>query len=370
MIPVMSQATGLAYSGLLKPLLWSFPADAVHETTVSLGAKSLSFAPLRAATRKIYRFDHPNLQTQLAGIPLKNPYGLAAGFDYGANLTQCLEAMGFGFQTVGSISHQPYGGNTPPMLGRLPLSQSLWVNKGFKNDGAPAVKEKLGALEFPHPVGISVGATNRTYKNEGEQTEEYRLAFQTLRQNPNHAYWELNISCPNLAAGTNFQDAQALSRLLKMVDSLELKRPFFVKMPIDVSRAEMIGLIKTIERSSAAGVIIGNLTKKADPKTFWMIERQKYQKGGFSGRPTRALSTNHIRTAYQTSEGRLEIIGCGGIFTLQDSVEKIRAGASTLQLITALILHGPQVVGQLNRQLSGYLQEHGYDHISQMVGVE
>lgn len=370
MIEPLSKLTGIVYRNIAKPALFCIPADTVHENMVSAGSLAMNITPIRALTSAVYRYDHPSLEQTLAGIPLKNPIGLAAGFDYGANLTQALEPLGFGFQTVGTITHGVYAGNKPPMLGRLPKSQSLWVNKGFKNDGAETVQEKLAEMEFSHPIGISVGATNRVYKNEEEQINEYLSAFLTLDKNTNHAYWELNISCPNLAAGTNFQDPDALKRLLTVVDALELDRPFFIKMPIDITKEQLIALLIVIEQSSAAGIIIGNLTKKADPRQFWLQERLKYDHGGFSGKPTRSKSTELIRTAYHFTEGRLIIIGCGGVFGVDDAVAKLKAGASALQLITGMILCGPQIVGQINFDLARYLEREGYHHITELIGVE
>jgi dihydroorotate dehydrogenase subfamily 2 len=370
MIEPLSKLTGLVYRNVAKPALFCIPADTVHVHMVAAGSLAMEVAPIRALTSTIFRYDNPLLEQTLAGIELKTPIGLAAGFDYGAHLTQSLEALGFGFQTVGTISNGAYAGNKPPMLGRLPKSQSLWVNKGFKNDGAEAVQKKLADFTFTNPVGISVGATNKSYKNEEEQINEYLSAFLTLDQNTNHAYWELNISCPNLAAGTNFQDPDALQRLLHAVDALELDRPFFIKMPIDITKEQLISLLIVIEQSSAAGIIIGNLTKKADPRQFWLQERLKYDHGGFSGRPTRAKSTELIRTAYHFTEGRLIIIGCGGIFDANDAIAKLKAGASALQLITGMILCGPQIVGQINLDLTRYMKREGYHHLSELVGVE
>lgn len=370
MIEPLSKLTGITYRNVAKPALFCIPADKAHEGMVAAGSLAMKLSPVRALTSSLFRYDHPLLEQNLAGIQLKTPIGLAAGFDYGANLTHALESLGFGFQTVGTITNQAYEGNKPPMLGRLPLSQSLWVNKGFKNDGAEAVQKKLADYEFPHPVGISVGATNRTYKNEADQINEYLAAFLTLDQNTNHSYWELNISCPNLAAGADFQEPAALSRLLSAVDTLELEQPLFIKMPIDITKEQLISLLIIIEQSTAAGIIIGNLTKKSDSKQFWLQERFLYDHGGFSGKPTRALSTEHIRTAYHFTEGRLAIIGCGGVFGIEDAVEKLKAGASALQLITGLILRGPQIVGQINLDLVRYMEREGYHHLSELIGVE
>lgn len=370
MISFMSDLTGKVYQSVLKPVLFRFPADRVHEVMVKIGDLSMQAPLIREVTQTLYRFDDQKLMQNLAGMQLDTPIGLAAGFDYGAQLTHALQPLGFGFQTVGTITFGAYSGNTPPMLGRLPLSQSLWVNKGFKNDGAVNVRQKLSKKMFPHPVGMSVGATNKSYKNADEQIAEYIQAFKVLNKNKNHAYWELNISCPNLAAGTDFQTPALLKKLLRAVDELKLNRPLFIKMPVDITPTELKRLLDVILESSAKGIIIGNLTKKSTTSAFDTSERETFSKGGFSGAPVRAISEKLIRVAYQHTKGKLIIIGCGGIFSAQDAIKKFRAGASALQLITGLIYCGPQMVGQINRDIKTYMDKEGYQHISEMIGVE
>jgi dihydroorotate dehydrogenase len=158
MITINYFAWGYRY--ITKPVLFLFPPEFIHESITSLGEFFGRSSSMRFLFRKLFTFNDQRLTQEIAGIPFVTPVGLAAGFDYEAKLTQILPAVGFGFQTVGTITNNPYGGNPPPMLGRLPKSRSLMVNKGFKNLGITVTLRKLSHKTFGNAVGISIGRTN------------------------------------------------------------------------------------------------------------------------------------------------------------------------------------------------------------------
>ncbi len=370
MIKPLSDLTGVVYRQVMKPVLFRLPADQVHESFLNLG-EVLGNTPLRSIMRTGWAYQHPALTQKIQGIEFSTPLGLAAGFDYNAQLTSVLPDLGFGWHTIGSITHGRYGGNPAPMLGRLPLSNSLWVNKGFKNPGAAAVIKKLEISSLRMPTGISIGATNRSYDSLAEQIGEYESAFQEFATSGlNHAYYELNISCPNLKVGVGFQDPAALRQLLQMVTSLNLTKPVWVKMPIDLDNQTFLTLVELIAQHHLAGIIVGNLTKDYRNPALFQTEAQRWQKGGFSGKPTQQRSNAKIRLAYRHFGQDLIIVGTGGIFTAADAYQKIRCGASLLQLITGLIYQGPQVVGQIHHGLVKLLQRDGFNHLSAAIGVE
>lgn len=369
MISSLSWLTGEVYRRAGKPLLFLVRADYVHAGMLALG-EFFGKTPLPKILAPVYRYQNPILSQTIDGIQFQEPVGLAAGFDYNVSLPQFVYAFGMGWNTVGTVTYGYYAGNTPPMLGRLPKSRSLWVNKGFKSDGAAAVKKKIASLQPPVPLGISIGATNRLYTTQEDQILEYVKAFQELGNDLPNTYWELNISCPNLATKNDFQNPTSLYELVKAVEALKLTKPVYLKMPIDLETPDFMALLKVVKKSGLAGIIIGNLTKKASPKQFWMQERQNYTKGGFSGLPTQERSDYLIGVAYQYFRGAKTIIGCGGIFNAQDAYRKIRNGANVLQLITGLIYEGPQLPGQIHCDLATLLKRDGYSHISQTVGVE
>lgn len=363
---------GLVYRTIFKPVVFLFDAERVHKTIVFIGEFFGGSVLVRPIVQYLFTMHHPTLSQTKMGITFKHPVGLAAGFDYDAQLTQTLEPWGFGFQTIGTITHMPYEGNAPPRLGRLPKSKSLMVNKGFKNLGADATIKKLTGLRFLLPVGISIGRTNsHSPMSQSESVADIVSAFKKFEQsNLPHSYYELNISCPNLHGDVSFYPPENLRTLLTAIDTLNLSKPILVKMPIEKSDDETLTLLEVISHHSPKGVIFGNLQKNRKDPSFDETEVTKWDKGNFSGKPTFIRSNELIKLAYQTYGKRFVIVGCGGIFSAKDAYIKIRLGASLLQLITGMIFQGPQLIAEINNGLTELLHYDGFKNVSQAVGVD
>lgn len=344
--------------------------EKVHLRAVALGERLGKNALAKKFIGFWLRQEFPELKQKISGIDFALPVGLSAGFDYEARLTQILPAVGFGFTAVGTITNQPYEGNPRPMLGRLIKSGSLMVYKGFKNLGATATAAALAPLKFSIPIGVSIGRTNsRALTTQAESVADIIAAFKIFESSlVRHAYYELNISCPNLFGDISFYPLANLEELLVAIDDLKLSRPVFVKMPIEKTDEEARTLLEVIARHSPVGVIFGNLQKNRDEKTFVSDEIQQWPKGGFSGRPTWDRSNELISLTHKEFGQRFVIIGCGGIFSAADAYEKIKRGASLLQLITGLIFVGPQLIAQINSGLVDLLRRDGYKNISEAVG--
>lgn len=353
-----------AYQVLLKPILFKFNPETIHHLFVRFGKYLGMTSITRAVTRWCFSYPNP-VPITLAGIDFPNKVGLCAGFDYDADLTQILPDIGFGFATLGTVTLHPYEGNTRPMLTRFPNSKALLVNKGFKSIGAHAVIKKLEGQSFRIPIGISIGSTNKIFTSSAEQiadvVETFRL-FEASRVE--HAYYELNISCPNTKGGQPFTDAKRLDSLLKALRPLQIKKPVFVKLPIDIAdgmsrSATHTQLLSLVERMSKeawiVGLISGNLTKDHANTAVTTTERAHWKdhKGGVSGKPTFERSNALISALRKRFGSRFLIIGTGGVFSGEDAVTKIQAGADLVQLITGMIYQGPQVIGDINWVLSG-----------------
>lgn len=336
-----------------KPLLFSIDPERIHRVMVTIGRISGEFWPMKRLIAYCFQVTHPDLHKTIAGITFPNPVGLAAGYDYHADLTQVLSSVGFGFQSVGTITNSPYEGNPRPMLGRLPKSKSLMVNKGYKNLGADATIRKLTGISFPIPVGISIGVTNSSSMNTLEKVIDDILAcFQKFEQSTvQHAYYELNISCPNLKVDVSLYPPASLDQLLKSLDALKLSRPVFIKMPIEKSDQEYKSMLDVILKHKIAGVIIGNLAKDRKNPALNPEEVKQFSVGNFSGKPTWESSNHLIATTRKYVKNKLIIIGCGGIFSPEDAQVKLDAGADMLQLITGMIYSGPQLIGSINHHL-------------------
>jgi dihydroorotate dehydrogenase subfamily 2 len=365
------------YDHFARRLLFRFDSELIHERLVGVGGLLGKCSVTRGITRGLFRTSDPMLETTVAGIHFKNPVGLAAGFDYRADLSPILPCIGFGFGTIGTITNSPYEGNPKPRLGRLPRSRSLLVNKGFKNDGIDATLEKLKRRHYSFSpsfaVGMSIGKTNTHYEmTQAEAVIDVVIAFKKAEASRlSFSYYELNISCPNLYGSATFYPPENLRALLVAVTALKLSRPLFIKMPIEKSDAEteaMLDIILTFPE--IAGVIFGNLQKNRQTPGVVPEESAKYPVGHLSGLPTQKDSDRLIRLAYRKSKRGFAVIGCGGIFTAEDAYRKIRLGASLVQFITGLIYEGPQLAAQINAGLIKLLKKDGFRNVSEAVGKD
>jgi len=357
---------------VIKRFLFLIDPEIIHEQMVQFGERLGAFTVVQRLTSTVFNPAYPTLSQKIAGISFATPIGLSAGFDYESKLTQILYSLGFGFQTIGTISHLPWGGNPKPRLGRLPQSKALLVNKGFKNPGAKSVVEKLKPLSFHNAVGVSIGQTNHgQFQTLPEVIQDIMAAFRQFEKGKlQHRYYELNISCPNLQTKLNFYKPKNLALLLQAVDKLKLTRPVFVKMPISESDETVLALLQVITKHSPVGVIIGNLQKNRLDPAVVPSEREGLGKGNLSGKPTFARSNHLIALAYREFHPRLIIIGCGGVFSAEDAYQKIQLGASLIQLITGMIFQGPQVIAQINQGLAEQVSRDGYRSLSQAIGTQ
>lgn len=348
--------------------------ELVHNSITRLGKTLGKIKTSKDLIKSLFFFASPALRQKIAGIEFGNPIGLSAGFDYNAELTQILPSVGFGFASVGTITNLPYEGNPRPRLGRLPKSKSLLVNKGFKNKGTDIISGNLSRLIFAIPIGISIGRSNSSrLKTLEESIDDIVASFKKFEKSGvKHSYYELNISCPNLIHGgqsITFYPPKNLEILLSNLDSLRLKKPMFVKMPISEPDENFKAMLEVIARHKVSGVIIGNLQKDRSHPSFDKSEIKKAKNGNFSGIPCRARSNELISLAYKTVGSKLVIVGCGGVFGAHDAYEKIKLGSSLVMLITGMIYKGPQLIGQINRDLVKLLKEDGYKNISEAVGA-
>ncbi len=360
------------YKGILKPILFKFDPETIHGYFLAIG----QFIGKHAVTKKIsgffWNYKNPSLEHNILNINFKNPVGLAAGFDYEAKLTQILPTVGFGFETIGTITNKAYEGNVKPRLGRLIKSRSLLVNKGFKNLGIKETLKNLEGLNFKIPIGLSIGVTNTpALSGQDDAIRDIVESFEaTENSTVPFGYYELNISCPNLQVEVEFYSPESLDALLNAVTKKSLSKPLLIKMPIDKTDAEVLQMLKVIEKYPVAGVIFGNLQKNKNDPALDPSEVVRFTKGFYSGKPTEKRSNELISLAYKTSGRKLIIIGCGGVFCAEDAYRKIKLGASLVQMITGMIFEGPQVISDINLGLAKLLKADGYKNISEAIGKE
>ena len=373
MIAPLATTIGTLYRRIAKPLLFRLQPDGVHGRMITAARLAAHVPFFAACAKRILRFDQPAVLSQtLHGVRFANPIGLAAGLDKNAELLPLLPSVGFGFGTVGSVTREPCAGNPRPWFYRLPAHKSLVVHVGLANKGAAAVQRQIarwGARKplRTFPVVVSVAKTNNPQTcSDQEAIADYLGSLQLLQHDPHVAVLELNISCPNTYGGEPFTDPQRLEQLLSAVDALDIAKPIWVKMPINHTWQEFDALLAVVTQHNVQAVTIGNLNKKRDAISSDDLPSQVH--GNLSGLPTQALSDSLIEQTYQHYGDKLLIVGVGGVFTAQDAYRKLCLGASLVELITGLIYEGPQLIGQINRELADLFARDGYPTITQAIG--
>lgn len=303
----------------------------------------------------LYSYKNKKLNKNVLGIDFENPVGLAAGFDYDGHLVKVMKHIGFGFNTVGTVTAKLYEGNKAPRLGRLIKSQSILVNKGFKSEGAVKVAKRLDSKKLDgHAIGISVGSSNIPSVNTIEKAiKDYLFTFKLFKEKSYVKYFELNVSCPNAAMSESFLDLKNFENLVKTVVNLNLKQPIFIKMPNEITLQDAERLVSVGLKYSIKGYIFSNLVKDRSNKFFVKseIEEVANLKGNFSGKPCFENSNKLLKHIRSKFGDKVVLVGLGGIFTPQDAIEKFESGADLVQLITGMIFEGPQIAGEINYNL-------------------
>lgn len=342
----------MLYRSILKPILFRFDPELVHDCFIALGEKLGNFRPAYILLNLIYGFRGRGAEIMVDGLCYRTPIILGAGFDYNARLVNILPALSFGGVEVGSITARPCRGNPKPRLTRLPKSQSILVNKGLCNDGVDAVikrlKNKTKAKDFV--VGVSIARSNveETVSTE-EGINDYLESFKKLNQANVGDYFTLNISCPNAFGGETFAEPVSLEKLLMALSQVSCDKPVYIKMPINLDWLSFDDLLKVIEKFKIAGVIIGNLNKDYSALAVRDEAPEKYR-GGLSGRPCFKLSNDLIYKTREKYGRRFTIIGSGGIFSPQDALKKLSLGADLVQIITGMIFEGPGLVKEIAKE--------------------
>ncbi len=364
-----------SYAGLLKPVLFKFDPEEVHDAFTGVGAWLGSYDWTRKLTKFMFDYRNPRLEQEVRGIHFRNPVGLSAGFDYQGKMSGIMPAVGFGFESMGTVTKSYYEGNAKPRLGRLPRSKSLLVNKGFKSGGIEAVlNENVRFVDENFNLGISIGATNSAKTSTPKtQIEDILLSLDYLVSHELYekfAYVEINISCPNVKGAGSLGSVKYLDPLLEGVRERVGNKPVWVKFPIEIDWSEAAKLIEVMINRGVHSVVIGNLLKKRDPVKFDADELARFagKKGNFSGKPTWELSNALIEKTFNHYGSEISIVGVGGIFSAVDAYHKLKLGASLVELITGMVYRGPQLIGEINAGLMKLMDRDGFENIGQVVG--
>jgi dihydroorotate dehydrogenase len=361
------------YRKLGRPVFFRMDPEKAHHVVIH-GLKTAGAVPgMPTLMKAMYGVpERPELAVDLCGIHFPNPVGLAAGLDKEGQAVKGFSSIGFGFLEVGTVTPKAQPGNESPRLFRLVPDEALINRMGFNNSGAEAMAASLRKLSnHSIPVAVNIGKNKATPNEQAE--DDYRKCVKVLY--PYGDFFVVNISSPNTPDLRNLQHGDELRRLLAAVreemaeqaKQLGLgEKPVLVKLAPDLSDAELEYMMDTVMASGIAGVIATNTTIRRDGLTH----KHASETGGLSGRPLTARSTEVIRRIYKQTGGKLPIIGSGGIFTAEDAYEKIRAGASLVEVYTALIYRGPGLLRDINHGLSELLKRDGYAHITDATGAD
>jgi len=341
-----------SYKYILKPILFLLDPELVHDGFTYAGESIENIAIIS----KLFRYDNSALKKKILGLEFDNPIGLAAGFDYDGHMARVMKHIGFGFNTVGTVTAIAYSGNIKPRLARLPKSRSLLVNKGFKSGGALDVRYRLDKkILTRHTIGISVGSSNLPQIDTLKKAiDDYLYTFKLFAPRKYIKYFELNISCPNTRLKGTFSDPNNFRELCRAISKLKLKQSIFVKMPNEISFKDSDKLVQIALNHDITAFIFSNLVKDRTNPVFdtQEIAQVSHLDGNFSGKPTFANSIRLIQHAREKFGKNIVIVGTGGVFNADDAKAKFTAGADLVQLITGMIYEGPQLIGQINRELS------------------
>jgi dihydroorotate dehydrogenase len=302
------------------------------------------------------------LGVEVAGVAFPNPLGMAAGFDKDAEAPDALLGLGFGFAEVGSITPLPQLGNPRPRLFRLAEDRAVINRMGFNNRGAAEAVERLRARQGrPGIVGVNIGAN----KDSPDRVADY--AMMTRLMAPFASYLAVNISSPNTPGLRALQDEAALTALLDAV--LDARGtpgpPVFLKVAPDLQPADIDAIARIALDKRLGALIVSNTTVSRPP----LRSRHAGEAGGLSGAPLRSLAQQRLADFHKATGGALPLVGVGGVATAEDAWARIRAGASLVQLYSALVYEGPGIARRIVKGLEALMRRNGFASIAEAVGT-
>lgn len=337
------------YKLLIRPLLFLLPAEKAHHFTFSLVRLMHKIPGIAGLNRALFTLSDPRLKRNLFGLEFPNPIGLAAGFDKDAKLYRELSNYGFGFIEIGTLTPKGQPGNPQPRLFRLRADEALINRMGFNNGGVDEALTRLKADRGNLIVGGNIGK-NKVTPNE-EATNDYLQCFEALF--PYVDYFVVNVSSPNTPNLRALQEREPLTQLLNALQEVNNKKdkrkPILLKIAPDLTNEQLDDIVGIVQDSKIDGLIATNTTIDRTGLQESELSLNDIGAGGLSGKPVRNRSTEVIRYLNEKSNGAIPIIGVGGIYTAEDAIEKLKAGASLVQVYTGFIYEGPAMVKKINK---------------------
>lgn len=348
------------YNEVAMPLVRLIDPETAHNLAVKI--IKFGFSPTQKTN------DSSTLNTNLFGLKFNNPLGMAAGFDKQGEAVDGLSKMGFGFVEIGSVTPEPQPGNPKPRVFRLIQDNAVINRYGFNSDGHETVYKRLSNIKnnknFHGIIGVNLGKN----KTSDDPIKDYADGIKKFSDIAD--YFVINISSPNTVGLRNLQNKKNLEELLSSLnnlrDTMTIKPPLLLKLAPDLTDDEKQDIADVIQKnkSKVDGLILSNTTITRNN----LIDIQKNETGGLSGAPLTDMSTKLISDMYKRTNGKIPIIGVGGIFSGKDAYDKIAAGASLVQIYTSYIYHGPPIVNKIKNELNDLILSNGYSSVNDVVG--
>jgi dihydroorotate dehydrogenase len=339
---------------LLRPLTFALDAERAHRAAIAALKLMPSTLPPKFPA---------SLHSTVAGLDFPSPVGLAAGFDKDAEVPERMLRLGFGFVEVGTVTPKPQTGNDKPRLFRLARDKAVINRMGFNNLGQPAAFDRLRQLTHVHGIiGVNIGAN----KDSPDRIADYVSGVRAM--SPVARYLTINVSSPNTPGLRQLQDEGALGALLSAIGEARDRKgpPIFLKVAPDLGEGEPDRIVRVAIRHKIDAIIVANTTILRPPlRSRWAKEQ-----GGLSGEPLKPLALKALRDFRSASGGEMPLIGAGGIATAEDAWERFRAGASLVQLYSAMVYEGPGIARQIARGLAERLAREGMTDIAETIGSE
>jgi dihydroorotate dehydrogenase len=342
---------------ILRPFLFNIDPETAHD----LAIKSLKFNPLPSKMFEVE--DEQMLKVQLLGKNFPNPIGLAAGFDKSAEAYNSLLRLGFGFVEVGTVTPLKQFGNPKPRIFRLKDDAALINRLGFNNDGIEIIKNRIKLNDKKGIVGVNIGPNKETK----DQKNDFCLGLKNFFDIAD--YITVNISSPNTEGLRDFHEQEKLKNLLLALNKIKKENKtdisLLLKVSPDIEDNHISEIVDVATNNDIAAIILTNTTNGNRDNLRSEIKKEK---GGLSGKPLQEISTNMIKKFYKQLNGKIPIIGVGGVNSGKSAYEKIIAGASLLQLYTSFVYRGPSVAKDIKKELIKILKAEGLNNIKEAIG--
>jgi dihydroorotate dehydrogenase len=344
---------------ILRPFLFNIDPETAHD----LAIKSLKFNPLPSKMFEVE--DEQMLKVQLLGKNFPNPIGLAAGFDKSAEAYNSLLRLGFGFVEVGTVTPLKQFGNPKPRIFRLKDDAALINRLGFNNDGIEIIKNRIKLNDKKGIVGVNIGPNKETK----DQKNDFCLGLKNFFDIAD--YITVNISSPNTEGLRDFHKQEKLKNLLLALNKIKKENKtdisLLLKVSPDIEDNYISEIVDVATNNDIAAIILTNTTNGNRDNLRSEIKKEK---GGLSGKPLQEISTNMIKKFYKQLNGKIPIIGVGGVDSGKSAYEKITAGASLLQLYTGFIYKGPSAAKDIKKGLIEILKAEGLNNIKEAIGKD